>query len=111
MKLLFGLVLATLVLGGGGFVATGDDGSSSPHAAPMLRYALLAAIESHDAEGGIGLERHRLCADGCSNVGVAAAIIGDADRAAFAITRGIGVRAVPQPSAFHLPLSFFHPPR
>lgn len=116
--MLLGLVLASFVLGGGGFVAAGDDGlksalsgSSSPHAAPTLRYALLSAIESHGAEGGIGLERHRLCADGCSSMGVAVAITGDTHATAFAMTRGLGVRAVPQCRAFNLPLSFFHPPR
>ena len=71
-RLLYGLALVAVLLGGAGVAVENrhDPSSTSPdgHGQPLFRLALLAALESHDSGGAMTLERHPVCPDGCSVV-------------------------------------------
>lgn len=116
-RLLLGLVFATVLLGSGGVAVEGRHDASAPgadatgHTPPTFRYALLAALETHDEGEGILFEHHHLCADGCSANGAVAAVIMHPYAVALLRTGG---PVIPSNTASH-PLSLrlcpFLPPR
>lgn len=116
-EVLIGLVFVTVLLGSGGFAVEGHHSAgalgadATGHAPPSVRYALVAALEVHDDGGAIGLERHPLCADGCSIAGAIAAVSAEPYVIDLLATRGPAIPSAGHRDTVSLPLPFFRPPR
>lgn len=104
------LVLATLLLGSGGFTTERVDGSSGAPESSITRYALMGAFEVHDSGGGAVLEHHA-CADGCSTL-MTLALLVDASLASTTASRSATLQLDGEHAHALAPVrSPFQPPR
>ena len=106
-RLMLGLALATLLLGSGGFTAEATHAAVAPQ---VPRYALLVALESHDADEGIALEHHA-CADGCAAMSTIAVLTDSRVAMRGPATRSFALPKAARLHALAIPLALFHPPR
>ena len=102
-----GLALATLLLGGAGFTTESTYVAGS---APVTRYALIAALESHDGGAGIALEHHS-CADGCASMSAIALLPAARTSPLGSPARSSSLPQAARVHALAFPPILFHPPR